>query len=121
MERSDDLIQYFKYELTPEPTSLFKDQMVRKDNKASLLPSLVQPTCQQNDKYDESILNIVIDGDYLLRKVVWPKDGTYNDFLLRYLSYVSKKYGLTSIVFDGYSHSSTKDHEHKRRERIHPP
>ena len=29
--------------------------------------------------------------------------------------------GLTSFVFDGYSHSSTKDREHKRRERSHPP
>ena len=29
--------------------------------------------------------------------------------------------GLTSIVFDGYSRASTKDHEHKRRERSHPP
>ena len=53
--------------------------------------------------------------------MVWPKDGTYNDVLQRYLSHVSKNYGLTSIVFDGYSHSSTKDHENKRRERSHPP
>ena len=70
MERSGDLIQYFKYELTPEPTSLFKDEMMRKDNKASPLPSLVQPTYQYDDKDDESIPNIVIDGGYLLRKVV---------------------------------------------------
>ena len=121
MERSNDLIQYFKYELTPEPTSLFKDEMMRKDNKASPLPSLVQPTYQYDDKDDESIPNIVIDGGYLLRKVVWSKDGTYNDILQRYLSYASKNFGLASIVFDGYSHLSTKDHGHKRRERSHPP
>ena len=83
MERSDYLIQYFKYELTPEPTSVFKDQMMRKDNKASLLPSLIQPTYQHDDKDDESIPNIVIDGGYLLRIVVWLKDGTYNDVLQR--------------------------------------
>ena len=43
---------------------------MRKDNKASPLPSLVQPTYQYDDKDDESIPNIVIDGGYLLRKVV---------------------------------------------------
>ena len=93
MERSDNLTQYFKYELTPEPTSQFKDQMMRKNNKAYLLPSLVQPSYQHDDKDDESILNIVIDGGYSLRKVFWPKDGTYSNVLQRYLSHVSKKYG----------------------------
>ena len=37
MGRSDNLMKYFKYGLT-------LDQMMRKGNKASLLPSLVQPT-----------------------------------------------------------------------------
>ena len=92
MERSDNLMQYFKYELNPEPTSQFKDQIMRKNNKASLLSSLVQPTYQHDDKYGERILNIVIDG-YSLRKVVWPKDGTYNNTLQRYLSYAQKRMG----------------------------
>ena len=55
MERSDDLMQYFQYEFTPDPNSLFKDQLMRKGNKVSLLPSLVQPTYQHDDKNDESI------------------------------------------------------------------
>ena len=59
MERSDDLMQYFKYEFTSKPNSLFKQQIMGKDNKASLLPSLVQPTYQHDDKDDESIPNIV--------------------------------------------------------------
>ena len=70
----------------------FKYQMMRKNNKASQLPSLVQPTYQHDVKDDESILNIVIDVGYLLRKVVWPKDGTHNNVLQRNFSYVSKKY-----------------------------
>ena len=57
MKRSDDLMRYFKYELTSEPISLFKDQMMRKDSKASLLPSLVQPTYQHDDK-DEKVFPI---------------------------------------------------------------
>ena len=93
MERSDHLMQHFKYKLTPESSSLCKDQMMRKGNRASLLPFLVQPTYQHDDTDDESIPNIIIDGCYLLRKAVWPKDGTYNDVLQRYLSYVSKIMG----------------------------
>ena len=56
--------------------------MMRKGNKASLLlPLLVQTTYQHDYKDDESISDIVIDGGCLLRKVVLPKDGTYNDVL----------------------------------------
>ena len=139
--------------------------MLRQNNKASLLPSLVQPTNQHDDKDGESILNIVIDVGYLLRKVVGQKMAptiaycrdtflmsqksmstaqknkfSIKDFFskcdqicsfLRIWSHLLKKYlmenfnfcavGLISVVFDGYGHSSTKDHEHKRRERSHPP
>ena len=36
IDRSEDLTDCFDYELTPEPTSLFKDGLMRKPNKAQL-------------------------------------------------------------------------------------
>ena len=41
IERYDDIKPYFQYELTPIPTSLFKDNMTRKAKKASFIPALV--------------------------------------------------------------------------------
>ena len=40
MDRSDNMEGYFEYELTQEPTSLFKDQFMRKPNKSNLVISL---------------------------------------------------------------------------------
>ena len=36
LERTDDMSTYFWYELTPVPTSLFKELSMRKSNKAAL-------------------------------------------------------------------------------------
>ena len=36
LERSYDMSTYFQYELTPVPTSLFKEHLMRKSNKAAL-------------------------------------------------------------------------------------
>ena len=36
MERKEKIDDYFQYELTPLPTSLFKDSVMRKTKKSSL-------------------------------------------------------------------------------------
>lgn len=36
--------------------------------------------------------------------------------LFKIFLYVRMKYGLCTVVFDGYNSRSTKDHEHRRRE-----
>ena len=40
---------------------------------------------------------------------------TYSDILGAYTEYVTRKYGHTIVVFDGYLNSSTKDMTHQRR------
>ena len=42
IDRSEDLTDCFDYELTPEPTSLFKDGLMRKPNKAQYGRELVK-------------------------------------------------------------------------------
>ena len=34
IKREEERLNFFKYELTPEPASLFKDRKIRKANKA---------------------------------------------------------------------------------------
>ena len=58
----------------------------------------------------------VIDGGALLHRIQnWPKSCTYLELYKYHVQSVRKMYGQCTIVFDGYKHSSTKDHEHKRR------
>ena len=66
----------------------------------------------------ESVENTtnVLDGGALLHRVRWMAGKTYKEVIMQYLSYVRSKYGLSSIIFDGYaSGPSVKDHEHQRR------
>lgn len=62
------------------------------------------------------IQRYVIDGGYLLRRVVWDKMSTYGEIIRKYQDYVRSRYGTSTVIFDGYEDGpSTKDHEHSRR------
>ena len=110
IERSEDMTSYFEYELTPEPTSLFKDGFMRKPNKALLGRALTK----NSSNTTQETTKIVLDGGALLHRVHWNIPSTFADVIQQYCHYVTKKYGSVTVVFDGYE-SSTKDHEHKRR------
>jgi hypothetical protein len=99
MQRSSDLKQYFAHELSAMPTSLFKDNYMRKADKSQLgkeickvIPSSFRPQHPMH----------VIDGVYLLRVVQWCEGGSCGDIVQQYVSYIDRHYGLSSvIVFDG--------------------
>ena len=61
-------------------------------------------------------VHYVLDGGALLHRVPWSRgNGTYRDVLAAYTSYVSRKYGRPTVVFDGYDDISTKYSTQKRR------
>ena len=64
-KRTPNIEDYFHYELTAYPMSLFKDGLMRKPNKALLRNSLVteKADVQENSKH-------VLDGGALLHKKV---------------------------------------------------
>ncbi len=113
VQREEDMGPFFDYELTTIPTSLFKDNAMRKTEKAQLAKALkkaVQP-CERNMQAFH-----VLDGGSLIHRVKWAKKATYKDIAMQYVSYVQTKYGNVCIVFDGYDQGpSIKDHEHQRR------
>ena len=111
-----DIINHFEYELTPGPTSLFKDSMLRKPVKSTLRNKLldtVEPAEEIN------VDACVIDGGALLHKVVWPVKSKYEDVFNQCCHHVLSRYGrysTISVVFDGYTSSkSTKAQEQARR------
>ena len=111
-QRDKDISTYFKYELTAEPTSLFKEGLMRKPDKPQLRGALVDVTAEVSEPSGEYVL----DGGALIHKVRWVKGESYRKTALNYAEYVRKKYGECYIIFDGYSTSATtKGHEHQRR------
>jgi len=114
-QRQPDVSLYFSYELAPVPSSLFKDNMMRKSDKAALGRLLSQDVVVfdlQNWK-----TRVVVDGGALLHRVRWQKVSTYSLTADHHVRYVINKYGRNAVVvFDGYcSGPSTKDHEHVHR------
>ena len=113
VQREEDMIPYFAYELTAFLTSLFKHYAMRKTAKAQLakvLMSNVQPS-EHNTQ-----MHHVLDGGALIHRVKWLKGATYREIVKSYVSYVHQHYGHSCIIFDGYKQAlSVKDHEHQRR------
>ena len=114
MQREESICPFFEYELTTIPTSLFKDNMMRKTDKSRLARALKEgiQSCEQQGIY-------VLDGGSLLHRIKWSKKATYKEVAMQYVRYVQLKYGNAFVVFDGYGHGpSIKDHEHRRRVKI---
>lgn len=115
---SKDAREYFRYELSTIPPSLFdpRTQLMRKTDKSSLGRSLDSMTVHRTEcSQAHAHTHFVLDGGALLHKLAWTKNGTFIDVLRQYESYVDRQYGKATIVFDGYLVPSTKDMEHKSR------
>ena len=101
------------YELTTVPTSLFKDNRIRKPVKAQLAKALTN-SVQPSERSMQTMH--VLDGGGLLHRVKWAKKATYKNVAKQYVRYVRSKYRQIAIVFYGYQQGpSIKDHEHQRR------
>ena len=104
-----EIIEYFNYELSPYPMSLFKDGVMRTAAKSALKPFLrngISPV-----EVPETVR--VVDGGALLWCCDWKKDETFDVIFERYASFL-KKLMVNTIVFDGYD-LSTKDSTHQKR------
>ena len=115
VQRQEDIPSQFFYELTPEPTSLFKDGLMRKPTKSTLRNHFLK-----NIPSTTSIAkSCVVGGGALLHEVQWLPKCTYNELADHFVNFVKRKYGKHDhicVVFDGYDDTlSTKTHEHVRR------
>ena len=117
LERCPDLKPYFQFELTPLPTSLLIDNMMRKRNKASLLSSLFGKDYQLITPNEIITTDVsVVDGGALLRKTTWKQGIEFKDIVHSYKNNVKSNYGQSATVFDGYGNNpSMKDHQHSRQ------
>ena len=112
----EDWDLFFKYELTTEPTSLFKNGLMRKPDKSSLRKILMPKTILLKDR--GSYQTTVLDGGSLIHRVRWIKGSKFKEISKTYVNYIFKNYSNPLIVFDGYGAPSTKDQEHIRRNSV---
>ncbi|CAH0381987.1 unnamed protein product [Bemisia tabaci] len=115
MTSQDNLEEFFKYELSPYPLSLFDTNGMRKTKKASLY-AIFEPKLE---KKAPSNSTYILDGGFLLHRAVWPQEAEkFGDILENYISYALRNFGRNCvIIFDGYSRDtpSTKNAERFRR------
>jgi hypothetical protein len=75
VQREDNMSCYFEYELTTIPTSLFKDNAMRKNTKAQLMNSMTKSVSTwQLDDINQA--KYVIDGGALMHRVKWASKST---------------------------------------------
>ena len=74
---------YFHYELTAYPLSLFKDGLMHKPNKTLLRNSLVTEKADVQENSER-----VLDGGALLHKVRWSGCTNFGDVCEQYVKYV---------------------------------
>lgn len=116
-QSDEELESFLKYELCTYPMSLFDDNGMRKGTKSALYKAFT-PTEQPNLQG----CVYIIDGGYLLHKVVWSRGQPFSSICESYVSYVKSKYKDSAVVvFDGYSEDKTvrgtKHAERARRSR----
>jgi hypothetical protein len=112
------------YELSPYPPALFEAKHVfQKADKPQLAHALRDFVSQSSsnavitDSIPESE-HFVLDGGSLLHRLSWKKGITYGEIAEEYVNFTISKYGMATVVFDGYSgEPSIKDNEHQRRQR----
>ncbi|KAE8752846.1 hypothetical protein FOCC_FOCC000584, partial [Frankliniella occidentalis] len=112
-----ELEAHFVYELAPFPLSLFdSDGSMRKTAKAKMVEA-VESMFARSDSVIPLEPCYVLDGGFLLRKVVWPRPATYGEVTALYTKHVTQHYGVAcTVVFDGYPDGpTTKDQEHNLR------
>lgn len=97
----EDLEACFAYELSPYPLSLFDEQGMRHGTKSSFYNCFTP--LQRSERLGEKRLDVV-DGGFLLHKVVWPRvNATFEIICQHYVSYVKRHFEKdVVVVFDGY-------------------
>lgn len=117
IKKSDEEFKkYFEFELAPYPLSIFDEKGMRKTKKL-VFYDLFNPVTDVN--FENAFY--LIDGGFLLHRVVWQTREQFSSILNKYVDYVKQYYksGAT-IVFNGYPNhltKSTKSAERYRRAR----
>lgn len=82
----DNLDEYLKCELSPYPLAIFDDVGMRKTNKSTLFKYFKPSIYEMNT----SNATYIIDGGFLLHRVIWHQDDTFQCIFNKYIAYLKK-------------------------------
>ena len=107
-----EIADYFNYELSPYPMSLFKDGVMRTAQKSKMKHFLLDGVSPVESQ--EAVR--VADGGALLWCCDWKKGEPFKTIFQKYSNFLTHL-GIHTIVFDGYE-LSIKDATHQKRARV---
>ncbi|KAJ8685596.1 hypothetical protein QAD02_021389 [Eretmocerus hayati] len=99
IENKDDMKEHLKLELAPYPKALFDQHGMSKTQKHKFIENFT-PTIGAPQFPG---MKYIIDGGFLLHKVVWHQGDIIDAILQRFVKYIEKHYSQGStVIFDGY-------------------
>ncbi|GBM26909.1 hypothetical protein AVEN_264758-1 [Araneus ventricosus] len=107
-QSNEEIEDFLTYELYPFPLPLFDEDGLLKDKKSSLYKAF--KPCIQDFNAVSSVY--IIDGRYLLHRVIWNRISTLSSICDNYVTYVRTKYksiykSIVLVIFDGYPENET--------------
>ena len=115
-DRWENLPSLFKYELCTHPPALFESSSLPLQANKAVLADVLWKSMTVEQREPSGNVQYVLDGGALLHRLPWTRGSTYDSVCQMYVRYVTQKYGLATIVFDGYTDEpSTKDATQLRR------
>ena len=84
----DEIEKFFEYELAPYPLSMFDETGMRKTQKSAIYNCFESMEIE----IDNTNASYIIDGGYLLHRVVWDREATFNVTFDKYIQYVHKHF-----------------------------
>jgi len=94
--------------IASSPEELESSLILRKPQKTVLAEAIWSRLSEAARAEPSGAVKYVLDGGALVHRVVWPQETTFKEVCEMYSSYVLRKYGRATIVFDGYDVVSTK-------------
>lgn len=108
----------FRYELSHRPASIFDDKGFLRSGESTGLDVALHNMVYKEEVEDDRISisgKYIVSGDYLINKVAWTRNQTYDEILNDYIAYVSQM-NCPTIVFDTYTSEPTiHDDYHLRK------
>ena len=102
---------YFSYELSPYPMSLFNGSIMRSGTKANLKAFLLKEV--PPSKPLPGTFTTIADGGAFMWCCNWKKNDLFGDIFQKYVD-TAKHFRIDIAVFDGYD-ASTKDSTRQKR------
>lgn len=97
-----DLRDVFKYELSHRPSSIFDEHGFMRSGDSASLDNALLKLVPSDDLHNKFIGRQIFSGDYLINKIAWKKNVTYDEIINEYVTFV-RQYSDPTIVFGAYS------------------